>query len=116
MFLAERLELDLANRGNRLIGWIGAVLNVPARYIPEYPPPIPMGRKNPSKPNRPRGFVARRYLWSVKMGGATGWFGIRREFAAGYLSVVRPRSALAAQRTDIDHERWSWFRGISNWT
>jgi hypothetical protein len=45
MFLAEHLELDLANRGNRLIGWIGAVLNAVARYIPEYPPPIPMLQK-----------------------------------------------------------------------
>ena len=43
--LTERLELDLANRGNRLVGWIGAVLNVLARYIPEYPPPIPMVQK-----------------------------------------------------------------------
>ena len=42
MFLAEHFELDVENRGNRLIGWIGAVLNVVARYIPEYPPPIPM--------------------------------------------------------------------------
>ena len=45
MFLAEHLELDLENRGNQLIGWIGAVLNVLARYIPEYPPPIPMLQK-----------------------------------------------------------------------
>ena len=45
MFLTERLELDLANRGNRLVGWIGAVLNVLARCIPEYPPPIPMVQK-----------------------------------------------------------------------
>jgi hypothetical protein len=45
MFLAEHLELDLANRGNRLIGWIGALLNFLARYIPEYPPPIPMLQK-----------------------------------------------------------------------
>jgi hypothetical protein len=41
MFFAEHLELDLENRGNQLIGWIGAVLNFLARYIPEYPPPIP---------------------------------------------------------------------------
>ena len=41
MFRAEHFELDVENRGNRLIGWIGAVLNVVARYIPEYPPPIP---------------------------------------------------------------------------
>jgi hypothetical protein len=45
MFLAEHLELDLDNRGNQLFGWIGAVLNFLARYIPEYPPPIPMLRK-----------------------------------------------------------------------
>ena len=40
MFRAEHFELDVENRGNQLIGWIGAVLNVVARYIPEYPPPI----------------------------------------------------------------------------
>jgi hypothetical protein len=45
MFLAEHLELDLANRGNQLIGWIGAVWNFLARHIPEYPPPIPMLQK-----------------------------------------------------------------------
>ena len=45
MLLAERLELDLENRGNRLIGLIGGVLNMVARYIPEYPPPIPITRK-----------------------------------------------------------------------
>jgi hypothetical protein len=45
MFLAEHLELDLENRGNQLIGWIGAVLNFLARYIPAYPPLIPMLQK-----------------------------------------------------------------------
>jgi hypothetical protein len=45
MFLAEHLELDLENRGKRLIGWISAVLNAVHGYIPEYPPPIPMLRK-----------------------------------------------------------------------
>ena len=45
MFLAEHFELDVENRGNQLIGWIGAVLNVVAGYIPEYPPPIPMLQK-----------------------------------------------------------------------
>jgi hypothetical protein len=45
MFLAEHFELDVENRGDQLIGWIGAVLNVVARYIPEYPPPIPMLQK-----------------------------------------------------------------------
>jgi hypothetical protein len=45
MFLAERFELDVENCGNRLIGWIGAALNVVARYIPEYPPQIPITQK-----------------------------------------------------------------------
>jgi len=45
MFLAECFELDVENRGNWLIGWIGAALNVVARYIPEYPPPIPVMQK-----------------------------------------------------------------------
>ena len=45
MFLAEHFELDVENRGNQLIGWIGAVLNVVNRYIPEYPPPIPLLQK-----------------------------------------------------------------------
>jgi hypothetical protein len=45
MFLAKHFELDVENRGNQLIGWIGAVLNVVGRCIPEYPPPIPMLQK-----------------------------------------------------------------------
>jgi hypothetical protein len=45
MFLAEGFELDVENRGYRLIGWIGAALNVVARYIPEYPPPLPVTQK-----------------------------------------------------------------------
>jgi hypothetical protein len=45
MFLAERLELDVENRGNQLIGWIGGVLSLVAHYIPEYPPPLPMLEK-----------------------------------------------------------------------
>jgi len=45
MFRAEHFELDVENRGNQLIGWIGAVLNGVARYIPEYPPPIPLLQK-----------------------------------------------------------------------
>jgi hypothetical protein len=42
MFLAECLELDVENRGNRLIAWIGALLNLLTRYVPDYPPPIPL--------------------------------------------------------------------------
>jgi hypothetical protein len=47
MLLAHRLELDVENRGNPLIGWLGAALNAVARYIPEYPPPIPITQKKP---------------------------------------------------------------------
>jgi hypothetical protein len=46
MVLAERLELDLENNGNSLIGWIGAGLHVVACHIPEYPPPIPITRRS----------------------------------------------------------------------
>jgi len=46
MVLGEHLELDVENRGNRLVGWISAALGVVARYIPEYPPAIPTLRKN----------------------------------------------------------------------
>jgi hypothetical protein len=42
MFLAERLELDLQNRGNQLIGCIGKLLYLVAQYVPDYPPPLPM--------------------------------------------------------------------------
>ena len=41
MFLAERLELDVKNRGNRVIAWISAALDVATGFIPDYPPPIP---------------------------------------------------------------------------
>src|SRR5580704_17694607 len=42
MFLAERLELDVENPGNRLTAWIGALLNLTTRYVPDYSPPIPL--------------------------------------------------------------------------
>jgi hypothetical protein len=42
MFLAERLELDVENRGNRLMGWIGAALKAVAGHVPKYPPSIPI--------------------------------------------------------------------------
>jgi hypothetical protein len=45
MFLAERLELDVENRGNKLIGWIGRVLSLGAQHFPEFPPPLPMLEK-----------------------------------------------------------------------
>jgi hypothetical protein len=37
MFLAERLELDVMNRGNQLIGWIAIVMSLLAQYVPDYP-------------------------------------------------------------------------------
>ena len=45
MFLAERLELDVENRGNVLIGWIGRVLSLVAQFVLDYPPPLPMLEK-----------------------------------------------------------------------
>jgi hypothetical protein len=45
IFLAERLELDVENRGNQLIGWIAMVLSPLAQYVPDYPLPLPMLEK-----------------------------------------------------------------------
>ena len=44
MFLAERVKLDVENRGNRLIAWIGALRKLVARYVPDHPPPGPHDR------------------------------------------------------------------------
>jgi hypothetical protein len=44
MFLAERFELDVENRGNPLVAWLGTALRGAAGLIPAYPPPIPIGR------------------------------------------------------------------------
>ena len=45
MLLAERLELDVENCGNQLIGCIGGVLSLVAHHVPDYPPPLPMLKK-----------------------------------------------------------------------
>ncbi|MGO9701871.1 MAG: hypothetical protein ACLPX7_21695 [Xanthobacteraceae bacterium] len=45
MFLVERFELDVENQGNRLVTWLDAVKRAWRRLIPEYPPPMPIGRK-----------------------------------------------------------------------
>lgn len=45
MFLAQRFELDLQEGGNRLVAWLAAIWRAVPRLIPEYPPPIPLGRK-----------------------------------------------------------------------
>ena len=44
MVLAERFELDVANRGNPLVAWLSAALRGAAALIPPYPPPIPIGQ------------------------------------------------------------------------
>jgi hypothetical protein len=49
MFLADRLELDIENRGNRVIGWFAAALDLVTRFVPDYPPPIPMSEKPPKE-------------------------------------------------------------------
>jgi hypothetical protein len=44
MFLSERFELDVENRGNPLVGRLDAALHRVAALIPDYPPPMPMRR------------------------------------------------------------------------
>ena len=45
MFLAKTFELDTWNGGNPLAGWLNAALGLLSRYIPDYPPPIPIAEK-----------------------------------------------------------------------
>jgi hypothetical protein len=45
MFLTERFELDVENKGNPLVAWLDAVRRGWRRLIPDYPPPMPIGRK-----------------------------------------------------------------------
>ncbi len=46
MFLTERFELDVENSGNPLVALLDAALGIAARLIPDYPPEIPLGRRN----------------------------------------------------------------------
>jgi len=46
MFLAEPFELDVENRGSRLVAWLEAVRGMAAGLIPDYPPPIVIRRKS----------------------------------------------------------------------
>ena len=46
MFLAGPIDLDIENHGNPLVSWIAAALSWVNRFIPAYPPPIPIGQKN----------------------------------------------------------------------
>lgn len=45
MLVAERFELDVENQGNLLVGWLDGVWRMAATLIPEYPPPIVIGRR-----------------------------------------------------------------------
>jgi hypothetical protein len=45
MFLAQRFELDVENQGNPLVTWLDAIRRGWRRLIPDYPPPMPIGRK-----------------------------------------------------------------------
>jgi hypothetical protein len=45
MFLAGTFELDTCNCGNPLAGWLNAALGLSSRFIPDYPPPIPIAEK-----------------------------------------------------------------------
>jgi len=44
MFLSERFELDVENRGNPLVAWLDAAMRRVATLIPDYPPPMPIRR------------------------------------------------------------------------
>jgi hypothetical protein len=44
MFLAKTFELD-RNCGNPFVGWLNAALGHLRRFIPDYPPPIPIAEK-----------------------------------------------------------------------
>ena len=45
MFLVNTFELDTWNCGNPLVGWLDAALGLLCRFIPDYPPPIPIAEK-----------------------------------------------------------------------
>jgi hypothetical protein len=45
MFLPKSFELDTWNCGNPLVGWFNAALGFLSRFIPDYPPPIPIAEK-----------------------------------------------------------------------
>jgi hypothetical protein len=44
MFLRERFELDVENRGNPLVAWLDAALRRVAKLVPDHPPPMPIRR------------------------------------------------------------------------
>ena len=46
MFLAGPINLDTEDHGNPLVRWIDAALSFVNRFIPAYPPEIPIMQKN----------------------------------------------------------------------
>ena len=56
-------------------------------------------------------------VFMVGQNSRGNWVAREQKGVCGGLFVSR-EAALpsSAQRTDTDHKRWSWFRGISNWT
>ena len=45
MFLNDRLELDVENRGSPVTAWLVGVASRVSNLIPKYPPPITIGRE-----------------------------------------------------------------------
>ncbi len=45
MFLAKPFALGTRNGGNPVVGWLDVALGLLSRFIPEYPPAIPIAKK-----------------------------------------------------------------------
>ena len=45
MFLAKPFALDTRNAGNPVVGWLDAALGLVSRFVPDYPPPIPLAEE-----------------------------------------------------------------------
>lgn len=52
MFLPQRLELDVPNRGPKITAWLSALIERLGSLIPDYPPPIPIRRGIFTRGNR----------------------------------------------------------------
>ena len=45
MFLAKPFALGTPNAGNPVVGWLDAALGLVSRFVPDYPPPIPIAEE-----------------------------------------------------------------------
>ena len=43
--LAKPFALDTRNAGNPVVGWLDAALGLVSRFVPDYPPPIPIAEE-----------------------------------------------------------------------